>query len=110
MLASSLSIIPTLTMPHLLTHHPHQATMTQYNPYEAEVSDAGSESPNRLFEEDNLSPRRIIRLTTKIIVCMTCNRELGVVVGRFELLINVLLKPSANIHTLCVKHFAALSL
>jgi hypothetical protein len=66
-------------MPHLLTHHPHQATMIQYNPYEAEVSDAGSESPNRLFEEDNLSPRRIIRLTTKIIVCMTCNRELGVV-------------------------------
>jgi alpha-glucuronidase len=97
-------------MPHLLTHHPHPATMIQYNPYEAEVSDAGSESPNRLFEEDNLSPRRIIRLTTKIIVCMTCNRELGVVFGRFELLINVLLKPSANIHTLCVKHFAALSL
>jgi hypothetical protein len=73
--------------------------MTQYNPYEAEVSDAGSESPNRLFQEDNLSPRRIIRLNTKIIVCMTCNRELGVVVGRFELLINVLLKPSANIRS-----------
>jgi hypothetical protein len=86
-------------MPHLLTHHAHQATMTQYNPYEAEVSDAGSESPNRLFEEDNLSPRRVIRLTTKIIVCMTCNRELGVVVGRFELLINVLLKPSTNIRS-----------